>query len=80
MGFFSEIRSALNEIFAEFSQDVENRGDNPFFSLINRVTISPQRGTPMRILKRAFWVQAKAMENNIKRILSKRGIYYLNAY
>lgn len=22
MGFFSEIRSALNEIFAEFSQDV----------------------------------------------------------
>ena len=34
----------------------------------------------MRILKRAFWVQAKAMENNIKRILSKRGIYYLNAY
>lgn len=43
MGFFSEIRSALKEIFAEFSQDVENRGDNPFFSLINRVTISPPK-------------------------------------
>lgn len=73
MGFFSEIRTALNEIFAEFSQDVENRGDNPFFTLINRVTTFPQGGTPMRILKRAFRVQTKAMENNIKRILSKRG-------
>ena len=50
-----------------------NRGDNPFFTLINRVTTFPQGGTPMRILKRAFRVQAKAMENNIKRILSKRG-------
>ena len=50
-----------------------NRGDNPFFTLINRVTTFPQGGTPMRILKRAFMVQAKAMENNIKRILSKRG-------
>lgn len=26
MGFFSEIRTALNEIFAEFSQDVKFRG------------------------------------------------------
>ena len=26
MGFFSEIRSALNEIFAEFPQDVKFRG------------------------------------------------------
>ena len=26
MGFFSEIKSALNEIFAEFSQDVQFRG------------------------------------------------------
>ena len=26
MGFFSEIKSALNEIFAEFSQDVKFRG------------------------------------------------------
>lgn len=26
MGFFSEIRTALNEIFAEFSQDVQFRG------------------------------------------------------
>ena len=26
MGFFREIRSALNEIFAEFSQDVKFRG------------------------------------------------------
>ena len=50
-----------------------NRGDNPFFTLINRVTTFPQGGTPMRILKRAFRVQSKAMENNIKRILSKRG-------
>ena len=50
-----------------------NKGDNPFFTLVNRVTTFPQEGTPMRILKRAFRVQTKAMENNIKRILSKRG-------
>ena len=50
-----------------------NRGDNPFFTLVNRVTTFPQGGTPMRILKRAFRVQTKAMENNVKRILSKRG-------
>ena len=50
-----------------------NKGDNPFFELINRVTTFPQGGTPMRILKRAFRVQAKAMENNIKRLMDKSG-------
>ena len=33
-----------------------NRGDNPFFTLINRVTVFPQGETPMRILKRIFRV------------------------
>lgn len=50
-----------------------NHGDNPFFELINNVTTFPQGGTPMRILKRAFRVQAKAMENNIKRLMDEKG-------
>ena len=48
-----------------------NRGDNPFFTLINRVSTFPQGGTPMRILKRAFAAQTKVMENNIKRLMDK---------
>lgn len=50
-----------------------NRGDNPFFALINRVSTFPQGGTPIKILKRAFVAQTKAMENNIKRIMDKSG-------
>ena len=50
-----------------------NKGDNPFFTLINRVSTFPQGGTPMRILKRAFAAQMKAMENNIKRLMDKSG-------
>lgn len=50
-----------------------NYGDNPFFELINNVTTFPRGQTPKRILDRAFTAQTKAMENNIKRILSKRG-------
>lgn len=46
---------------------------NPFFELINKVRTFPQGSTPMRILKRAFSVQAKAMENNIKRLMDKSG-------
>lgn len=50
-----------------------NKGDNPFFALINKVSTFPQGGTPMRILKRAFAAQTKAMENNIKRLMDKSG-------
>lgn len=50
-----------------------NKGDNPFFTLINRVSTFPQGGTPMRIFKRAFAAQTKAMENNIKRLMDKSG-------
>lgn len=50
-----------------------NKGDNSFFALINRVSTFPQGGTPMRILKRAFTAQTKAMENNIKRLMDKSG-------
>ena len=50
-----------------------NKGDNPFFSLINKVSTCPQGGTPARILRRAFIAQTKAMENNIKRLMDKSG-------
>lgn len=50
-----------------------NKGDNPFFTLINKVSTFPQGGTPIRILKRAFVAQTKAMENNIKRLMDKSG-------
>ena len=50
-----------------------NKGDNPFFSLINKVSTFPQGGTPARILRRAFIAQIKAMENNIKRLMDKSG-------
>lgn len=50
-----------------------NKGDNPFFVLINKVSTFPQGGTPIRILKRAFVAQTKAMENNIKRLMDKSG-------
>lgn len=50
-----------------------NKGDNPFFTLINRVSTFPQGGTPVRILKRAFAAKMKAMENNIKRLMDKSG-------
>ena len=50
-----------------------NKGDNPFFTLINKVSTFPQGGTPARILRRAFIAQIKAMENNIKRLMDKSG-------
>ena len=50
-----------------------NKGDNPFFTLINKVSTFPQGGTPARILRRAFIAQTKAMENNIKRLMDKSG-------
>ena len=50
-----------------------NKGDNPFFSLINKVSTFPQGGTPARILRRAFIAQTKAMQNNIKRLMDKSG-------
>lgn len=50
-----------------------NKGDNPFFTLINKVSTFPQGGTPTRILRRAFIAQTKAMENNIKRLMDKSG-------
>lgn len=50
-----------------------NKGDNPFFTLINKVSTFPQGGTPTRILRRAFIAQIKAMENNIKRLMDKSG-------
>ena len=50
-----------------------NKGDNPFFTLINKVSTFPQGGTPMRVLKRAFVAQTKAMGNNIKRLMDKSG-------
>ena len=50
-----------------------NKGDNPFFTLINNVSTFPQGGTPARILRRAFIAQTKAMENNIKRLMDKSG-------
>ena len=50
-----------------------NKGDNPFFTLINKVSTFPQGGAPTRILRRAFIAQTKAMENNIKRLMDKSG-------
>lgn len=50
-----------------------NKGDNPFFTLINKVSTFPQGGTPARILRRAFIAQTKAMESNIKRLMDKSG-------
>lgn len=50
-----------------------NKGDNPFFTLINNVSTFPQGGTPARILRRAFIAQTKAMQNNIKRLMDKSG-------
>lgn len=50
-----------------------NKGDNPFFTLINKVSTFPQGGTPARILRRAFITQTKAMGNNIKRLMDKSG-------
>lgn len=50
-----------------------NKRDNPFFTLINKVSTFPQGGTPARILRRAFIAQTKAMENNIKRLMDKSG-------
>lgn len=50
-----------------------NKGDNPFFTLINKVSTFPQGGTSARILRRAFIAQTKAMENNIKRLMDKSG-------
>ena len=50
-----------------------NKGDNPFFTLINKVSTFPQGGTPARILRRAFIAQIKAMKNNIKRLMDKSG-------
>lgn len=50
-----------------------NKGDNPFFTLINKVSTFPQGGAPARILRRAFIAQTKAMENNIKRLMDKSG-------
>lgn len=50
-----------------------NKGDNPFFILINRVSTFPRGQTPKRILSRAFDAQLKAMENNIKRLMEKSG-------
>lgn len=50
-----------------------NKGDNPFFVLINKVSTFPQGGTPIRILKRTFVAQTKAMGNNIKRLMDKSG-------
>ena len=50
-----------------------NKGDNPFFTLINKVSTFPQGGTPARILRRAFIAQTKAMQNNIKRLMDKSG-------
>ena len=50
-----------------------NKGDNPFFTLINKVSTFPHGGTPARILRRAFIAQTKAMQNNIKRLMDKSG-------
>ena len=50
-----------------------NKGDNPFFTLINKVSTFPQGGTPARILRRAFIAQTKAIESNIKRLMDKSG-------
>ena len=50
-----------------------NKGDNPFFALINKVSTFPKGGAPARILRRAFIAQTKAMENNIKRLMDKSG-------
>ncbi len=50
-----------------------NKGDNPFFTLINRVSTFPQGGAPARILRRAFIAQTKAVESNIKRLMDKSG-------
>lgn len=50
-----------------------NKGDNPFFTLINKVSTFPQGGMPTRILRRAFIAQTKAMQNNIKRLMDKSG-------
>ncbi len=50
-----------------------NKGDDPFFTLINRVSTFPRGQTPQRILYRAFDAQLKAMENNIKRLMNKSG-------
>lgn len=49
-----------------------NKGDNPFFTLINKVSTFPQRGAPAR----AFIAQTKAMENNIKRLMDKSGRFF----
>ena len=51
----------------------DNKGDNPFFTLINKVSTFPQGGAPARILRRAFIAQTKAMESNIKRLMDKSG-------
>lgn len=50
-----------------------NKGDNPFFALINKVSTFPQGGAPARILHRAFIAQTKAMGKNIKRLMDKSG-------
>ena len=50
-----------------------NKGDNPFFTLINKVSTFPQGGALARILRRAFIAQTKAMGNNIKRLMDKSG-------
>ena len=50
-----------------------NKGDNPFFTLINKVSTFPHGDVPARILRRAFIAQTKAMENNIKRLMDKSG-------
>lgn len=47
-------------------------GDNPSFTFINNVKTFPKGQAPKRILQRAINAQTMAMNNNIKRILTKR--------
>lgn len=49
-----------------------NKEDNPYVELINKVKTFPKGQMPQRILTRAIKAQSKAMTNNVKRILKSK--------
>lgn len=50
----------------------KSAGDNPFVELINKVRTFPKGSLPVKIVSRAIKAQTRAMENNVKRILSEK--------